>query len=53
MAKFINRLYLRYFLNLVRHIKSITALKSLNFEFDKFDALMPKISAAAQIRSYN
>ena len=27
-------------------MKSITALKSLNFEFDKFDALYAKISAA-------
>ena len=51
MAKFINRLHLsilRYFSNLLRHIKSITALKHLNFEFDKFDALYAKISAAAQ-----
>ena len=34
-------------------MKSITALKSLNFELDKFDALYAKISAAAEIRSYN
>ena len=43
MTKFINRLYLsilRYFSNLLRHMKSITALKSLNFEFEKFDALL-------------
>ena len=56
MAKFINRLYLsilRYFSNLLRYMKSITTLKSLNFELDKFDALYAKISAAAEIRSYN
>ena len=56
MAKFINRLYLsilRYFLNLLRYIQSIATLKSINFELDKFDALYAKISAAAEIRSYN
>ena len=34
-------------------MKSITALKSLDFELDKFDVLYAKISAATQIRSYN
>ena len=56
MAKFINRLYLsilRYFSNVLRYIKCITALKSLNFELDKFDAFYAKISAVTQIRSYN
>ena len=55
MAKFINRLYLsilRYFSSVLRYIKCITVLKSLNLELDKFDALYAKISAAAQIRSY-
>ena len=56
MANFINRLYLsilRYFSNLLRHMKSITVLKSLNLELHKFDALYVKISVAAQIYSYN
>ena len=56
MAKFINRLYLsilRYFSNLLRYMKSIITLKSLNFELDKFDTVYAKISAAAEIRSYN
>ena len=54
MANFMNRYkHSEVFSNLLRHIKFITAFKSLNFELDKFDALYAKISAAAQICSYN
>ena len=51
MANFINQLYLsilKYYSNLLRHIDSSTALKSLNFELDKFNALYAKISVAAR-----